>query len=93
MLHRLELGRAGIYYALWASDEADPVERHRSAVMAKAFASEAFPKIGADAIQVFGGIGYTWEHDIHLYYKRALSLAQTAGTADEWLAELAAFVV
>ena len=40
--------------------------------MAKAFACEAFPQLGGSAIQVFGGIGFTWEHDIHLFYKRLL---------------------
>ncbi|MDQ1467168.1 MAG: hypothetical protein QOH10_1583 [Actinomycetota bacterium] len=90
MLRSVELGRAAGYYACWAADDADPVVAHRAATMAKAFASESFPQLGGSAIQVFGGVGFTWEHDIHLYYKRLLSLAYTLGTADDALEELAA---
>jgi len=89
MLRDLELGRAGAYYGLWAADAASPAELHRAATMAKAWAGDAFFRIGADAIQVFGGIGYTWEHDIHLFYKRLLTLQQTHGTTAEHLEELA----
>ncbi len=89
MLQRLEMGRAGLHYALWSADHASPQEAHRAAVMVKAFMSEYFPKIAADAIQLFGGIGFTWELDIHLYYKRLLSLELTWGGADVWLEELA----
>jgi acyl-CoA dehydrogenase len=89
MLRAVELGRAAGYYACWAADNADPAEAHRAATMAKAFASEAFPQVGGSAIQVFGGIGFTWEHDVHLYYKRLLSLSAALGNASEHLAELA----
>jgi alkylation response protein AidB-like acyl-CoA dehydrogenase len=89
MLLALELGRAGAYYALWALDRASPVEAHRAATMAKAFAGDAFFRIGADAIQVFGGIGFTWEHDVHLFYKRLLTLQQAHGTGTEHLEALA----
>ena len=78
MLRTVELGRAAGYYACWALDDADPDEAHRAATMAQAFASDAFPQLGGTAIQVFGGIGFTWEHDIHLYYKRLLSLVGRA---------------
>ena len=93
MLKSLELGRAGAYYALWAADSGDPVECHRAATMAKAFASDAFVRIGADAIQVFGGIGFTWDHDIHLFYKRLLTLQQSHGTTAEHLDELATLIL
>ncbi len=89
MLRALELGRAAGYYACWAADEAEPEEAHRAAVMAKAFASSAYAQLGGSAIQVFGGIGFTWEHDVHLYYKRLLSLSAALGNASEHLAELA----
>ena len=89
MLRALELGRAAGYYACWAADDAEPEEAHRAAVMAKAFASDAYAQLGGSAIQVFGGIGFTWEHDIHLYYKRLLSLSATLGNSSEHLAELA----
>ncbi|HEY5014536.1 MAG TPA: acyl-CoA dehydrogenase family protein [Acidimicrobiia bacterium] len=93
MLRAVELGRAAGYYACWAADEAAPHEAHRAATMAKAYASEAFPQLGGSAIQVFGGIGFTWEHDIHLYYKRLLSLAYTLGSADDALEALADVVL
>jgi alkylation response protein AidB-like acyl-CoA dehydrogenase len=93
MLQLLELGRAGAYYALWALDDAPPEEGHRAATMAKAWASDAFPKIGATAIQVFGGIGFTWEHDIHLFYKRLLSVEQAYGGATDHYEELASLVL
>jgi alkylation response protein AidB-like acyl-CoA dehydrogenase len=89
MLRALELGRAAGYYACWAADDAHPEEAHRAAVMAKAFASSAYAQLGGSAIQVFGGIGFTWEHDIHLYYKRLLSLSAALGNASEHLADLA----
>jgi alkylation response protein AidB-like acyl-CoA dehydrogenase len=89
MLRALELGRAAGYYACWAADDAEPEEAHRAAVMAKAFASSAYAQLGGSAIQVFGGIGFTWEHDVHLYYKRLLSLSAALGNASEHLAELA----
>ena len=89
MLRALELGRAAGYYACWAADDAEPDEAHRAAVMAKAFASGAYAQLGGSAIQVFGGIGFTWEHDIHLYYKRLLSLSASLGNTSEHLSELA----
>ena len=88
MLTALELGRAGAYYALWAADNESADEVHRAATMAIAYASDVFHRIGADAIQVFGGVGYTWEHDIHLFYKRLLTVQHTFGTAPEHLEEL-----
>ena len=93
MLRTLELGRAAAYYACWAADDADDAEAHRAAVMAKAFASDGFAQLGATAIQVFGGIGFTWEHDIHLYYKRLLSASASLGNTSEHLAELARITI
>jgi alkylation response protein AidB-like acyl-CoA dehydrogenase len=89
MLERVELARSGALYALWACDAADPAERRRAVAMAKAYASEALPPVGADAIQVHGGLGYTWEHDAQLYYKRLLTLEQAYGSAGAHLDALA----
>jgi len=89
MLRDVELGRAAAYYAFWAADCASPAERARAAALAKAFASEAFPRIGADAIQTFGGVGFTWEYDVHLYYKRLLGLQSVGGDAAWHLETLA----
>jgi alkylation response protein AidB-like acyl-CoA dehydrogenase len=93
MLRSVELARASAYYAAWACDAADTAERHRAATMAQAFAADALYEVGATAIQVFGGVGFTWEHDIHLFYKRLLSLQQYAGGAVDQLEELATIVL
>jgi alkylation response protein AidB-like acyl-CoA dehydrogenase len=93
MLLDVELGRAGVAYALWAADAAAAPERARAAAVAKAFASEAFPRVGEGAIQVFGGLGFTWEADVHLYYKRLLSAQALFGGASEHLALLAEHVL
>jgi alkylation response protein AidB-like acyl-CoA dehydrogenase len=89
MLQDLELGRAAAYYALWAADQADAAERHRAATLALAFASDAFPRLAEQAIQVFGGVGFTWEYDIHLYYKRLLTLRHAHGLPSDHLEALA----
>jgi alkylation response protein AidB-like acyl-CoA dehydrogenase len=93
MLRALELSRAAGYYACWALDDADAAHAHLAAVQAAAYTSEELPKLGAHAIQVFGGIGFTWEHDIHLFYKRLVSAGAVLGNADDHLAELADLVL
>ena len=93
MLHDVELARAGAYYALWAADAAPAEERHRAAAMAKAFASDALARVGANAIQVFGGVGFTWEHDIHLFYKRLLTLQHDLGGSVEHREEVARLIL
>ncbi len=59
-----------VYYAAWCLDES-PDEAPRYVSMAKALASEAFARIGIDAVQLHGAVGYTWEFDAHLYLKRS----------------------
>jgi acyl-CoA dehydrogenase len=93
MLQAVEMARSGCYYAAWADEAADPAEAHRAATMAMAFAADALPRVGATAIQVHGGIGFTWEHDAHLFYKRLLTLAQAHGTASDHLEQLASIVL
>lgn len=93
MLQQLELARAGVHYALWAQDATAPAEAHRAAVMCKAYVAETFPQIGANAIQIFGGAGFTWEYDIQLYYKRLLSTQMTWGGSEVWLEQLATLVI
>jgi alkylation response protein AidB-like acyl-CoA dehydrogenase len=70
MLHRLELARVGTHYAAWASDAEDP-EREKAAAMCKGFVSEAADFVTAECIQVHGGVGFTWDIDAHLLYRRA----------------------
>jgi alkylation response protein AidB-like acyl-CoA dehydrogenase len=93
MLRAVELARAAGYYACWAIDAAPAAERHRAATMALAFAADELPRVGASAVQVHGGIGFTWEHDIHLFYKRLLTLQETGGGATDQLEELASIVL
>ena len=70
MLHRLELARVATHYAAWTSDADDP-ERERAAAMAKAFVAEAADYVTAECIQIHGGVGFTWDVDAHLLYRRA----------------------
>ena len=49
--------------------------------------------VGASAIQVLGGIGFTWEHDAHLFYKRLLTMADAYGSTTEHLEDLASIAV
>ncbi|MDQ1381388.1 MAG: hypothetical protein QOJ71_2107, partial [Actinomycetota bacterium] len=72
----LERATAAVHYAAMTIDGDDP-ERSRAAHVAKASAGEAARRILKDGIQIHGGIGYTWEHDLHLFLRRA--------TADEYL--------
>ena len=69
MLHNLELARVGSHYAAWASDTDDP-DRAVAAAMAKGFVGEAATMITAESIQVHGGVGFTWDVDCHLHYRR-----------------------
>lgn len=66
----VEGARSAAYYAAWAL-HADEPDADVAASMAKAYASEAFTRVAGDAIQIHGGLGFTWEQDPHLYYKRA----------------------
>ena len=70
MLVAVENAKSITYYAAWAADQ-DAPDAPLAAAMAKAFVSDAYRKVAGDGIQVHGGIGFTWEHDMHLYFKRA----------------------
>jgi alkylation response protein AidB-like acyl-CoA dehydrogenase len=93
MFQQVEMAKAGLHYALWALDAAEPAEAHRAAVMIKALVCETFPRLGANAMQVFGGAGFTWEYDIQLYYKRLLSAELLFGNAGVWLEAIARVAV
>lgn len=88
MFETVELARSGVIHALWAAENA-PSERHLAAIRAKAFAGR-LATVGDTAIQVFGGIGYTWEHDAHLYLKRLLGWSAFGGGSDRYLTEVGA---
>ncbi len=84
----VEKAKAATYYAACAdADGAD--DAGLAAAQAKAIAGDAYRFVTARAIQVHGGIGFTWEHDLHLYFKRAQSGEVTFGDAT-WSRELAA---
>ena len=70
MLVDVEMARSAMYYAAWASSEDDP-ELPLASSVAKAYCGSAYTRVAANGIQVHGGIGFTWEHDMHLYFKRA----------------------
>ncbi|MDH4116268.1 MAG: acyl-CoA/acyl-ACP dehydrogenase [Acidimicrobiia bacterium] len=72
MLVQVESARSAAYYAGWAVSEGS-AEVPELAALAKSYCSEAFYRCAADNIQIHGGIGFTWEHDAHLYFKRAKS--------------------
>jgi len=80
MLVLTESSKSATYYSAWAVD-ADAPDRSLAASMAKAYVSDAYRKVAGDGIQVHGGIGFTWEHDLHLYFKRAKSSEITLGDA------------
>lgn len=70
MLLYTESARSAAYYAAWALAADDPAAP-RAAAVAKCYCSEAGRLVGNRACQIHGGVGFTWEHDLHLYYKRA----------------------
>ena len=72
MLMEVEMARSAAYYAGWAAAE-DPDELSLAASLSKAYCSDAFFHAAAENIQIHGGIGFTWEHDAHLYFRRAKS--------------------
>jgi alkylation response protein AidB-like acyl-CoA dehydrogenase len=80
MLVEIENGKSLTYYAAWACDENSP-ESPLAVSMAKAYVSDAFRRAAGAGIQLHGGIGFTWEHDLHLYFKRAKGSEFTFGDA------------
>ncbi len=72
MLVQVESAKSAAYYAGWAASE-DNEELPIAAPLAKSYCSEAYFFAAAENIQIHGGIGFTWEHDAHLYFKRAKS--------------------
>jgi alkylation response protein AidB-like acyl-CoA dehydrogenase len=80
MLLETENARSAVYGAAWAAD-ADPDSLARAAGMAKAYASDAGWRVPNASIQVHGGIGFTWEHDLHFFLKRGRANASMFGDA------------
>lgn len=80
MLLLIESSRSASYYAAWALSEGAS-DAMRAVSMAKAYCSDAAREVGNRSIQVHGGIGFTWEHDLHLFYKRAKASELAFGDA------------
>jgi alkylation response protein AidB-like acyl-CoA dehydrogenase len=80
MLLETENSRSAFYGAAWAAD-AEPESLPLAASMAKAYASDAGWRVPDASIQVHGGIGFTWEHDLHFFLKRGKANAATFGDA------------
>jgi len=91
MLLETEQARSTAAFAAWTAD-ADPEQLAEAAAMAKACASSAGREVTASAIQAHGGIGFTWEADLHWLYKRAQLDAALLGGARRHRARLAAIV-
>jgi len=91
MMVQVESAKSATYYAAWAVAN-DVPEAHLAACMAKAYTSDAYRFVTAEGIQIHGGIGFTWEHDMHLFFKRAKGSEVTFGDAT-WNRELVAQVV
>jgi len=71
MLPGVEGSRGLLYYAAWAVEEEDPTTASLAAASAKTYSANALRDISTDTIQVLGGVGFTWEYDVHFYMKRA----------------------
>ncbi len=92
MLVDLEHARSTAYHAVWALTDGsdDPA---LAVSIAQATCSAAFSRIAADTIQVHGGIGFTWEHQAHLYFKRAATDAALLGSAEQHRSRVADLVL
>ncbi|WP_245906517.1 acyl-CoA dehydrogenase family protein [Mycolicibacterium palauense] len=92
LLVEIEHARSAAYHAAWALTEGtdDPA---LATAIAQAVASAALTRIAKDTIQVLGGIGFTWEHQAHLYFKRASTDAALLGSAEQHRDRVAALVL
>jgi alkylation response protein AidB-like acyl-CoA dehydrogenase len=92
MMVDLEHARSTAQHAVWALTDGsdDPV---LVASIAQATCSAAFSRVATDAIQTLGGIGFTWEHKAHLYFKRAITDAALLGSAEQHRSRIAELVL
>jgi alkylation response protein AidB-like acyl-CoA dehydrogenase len=75
-----ESSRSAAYYAAWALQENVP-DASAAVSIAKIYASDAGRTVGNRGIQIHGGMGFTWENDLHLYYRRAKASETAFGDA------------
>lgn len=83
MFAALELARANAYYGAWALS-CDAPDLPLAAATARVSATDAFYLISKENLQAHGGMGFTWEFDCHLYYRRAQLLSSLVGTLPQW---------
>jgi alkylation response protein AidB-like acyl-CoA dehydrogenase len=87
-----ESARSAVYYAAWALEENAP-DAASAVSIAKLYTSEASRTVGNRGIQVHGGMGFTWENDLHLYYRRAKASETAFGDATFHRERLARLVI
>jgi alkylation response protein AidB-like acyl-CoA dehydrogenase len=87
-----ESARSAVYYAAWAIEECAP-DASTAVSVAKMYASDAARSTGNRAIQVHGGMGFTWENDLHLYYRRFKANETAFGDATEHRERIARLVI
>lgn len=92
MLLMTESARSAAYYAAWALTERDP-NASAAVSIAKAYCSDAYREVANRGVQVHGGIGFTWEHELQLYYKRSKSSETLYGDATYHRERIARIVV
>ncbi|MQY09531.1 acyl-CoA dehydrogenase family protein [Actinomadura macrotermitis] len=87
----VESARSAVLQAAAVADES-PEELPMAAAVAKAYCTDAYFQVAGEAVQLHGGIGFTWEHDAHLYFKRAKSCQELFGSAARHRERLAGLV-
>ncbi len=92
MMLLVEAARSAAYYAAAAIDE-DGAELAEACHVAREYVSDACRSVTGDAIQLHGGIGFTWEHHAHLYFKRARATANWLGSPDQHREALAKIIL
>jgi alkylation response protein AidB-like acyl-CoA dehydrogenase len=90
LLLLVEMGRSAVDRALAA--EQDPARLAEAAAVAKIWCSDAYTTVSTETVQIHGGIGFTWEHDAHLYFRRARADEQLLGNATVHRERLAALL-
>jgi len=92
MLVLTESSRSAAYYAAYVVQHRLP-EASVAVSIAKAYASDAYREVGAKGIQRHGGMGFTWENDLHLYYRRAKASELAFGDATYHRERIASLVI
>jgi alkylation response protein AidB-like acyl-CoA dehydrogenase len=98
MMTRVEVARSAAYYAACVAQEsleggALAAELPEAASVAKSYCSDIYFANAGDALQLFGGVGFTWEYDVHLYFKRAKSSEHLLGNGALHRERLAALLL